>query len=121
MRPTPALALALLPLAHAIDIVSSNDDGWAEANIRSIYSALTSSGHSVVVSAPAENKSGSGMRSLNDTTIHLEPRSKLEENSPSNSAQAPATKNPQTAQKHASLIPARPTAVQPARTPQTRA
>ncbi|KAL3484175.1 acid phosphatase precursor [Aspergillus germanicus] len=62
MRPTPALALALLPLAHAIDIVSSNDDGWAEVNIRSIYSALTSAGHSVVVSAPAENKSGSGSR-----------------------------------------------------------
>ncbi|KAL2812711.1 sure-like protein [Aspergillus granulosus] len=58
----PALALALLPLAHAIDIVSSNDDGWAEVNIRSLYSALTSSGHSVVLSAPAENRSGSGSR-----------------------------------------------------------
>ncbi|KAL2869073.1 5'/3'-nucleotidase SurE [Aspergillus lucknowensis] len=60
MRST--LALALLPLVRAINIVSSNDDGWAEANIRSIYNALTSGGHSVVLSAPAENKSGSGSR-----------------------------------------------------------
>ncbi|KAL4914373.1 survival protein sure-like phosphatase/nucleotidase [Aspergillus aurantiobrunneus] len=59
MRST--LALALLPVAsQAINIVSSNDDGWAEINIRSLYSALTSAGHSVVVSAPAENQSGTG-------------------------------------------------------------
>ncbi|KAL4932502.1 5'/3'-nucleotidase SurE [Aspergillus undulatus] len=59
MRST--LALALLPAAaQAINIVSSNDDGWAEINIRSFYNALTSAGHSVVVSAPAENQSGTG-------------------------------------------------------------
>ncbi|KAL3481385.1 survival protein sure-like phosphatase/nucleotidase [Aspergillus californicus] len=56
-----SFALALLPLAtQAINIVSSNDDGWAEVNIRSLYSALNSAGHSVVVSAPAENQSGTG-------------------------------------------------------------
>ncbi|KAL4966636.1 5'/3'-nucleotidase SurE [Aspergillus stella-maris] len=55
------LALALLPaVSQAINIVSSNDDGWAEINIRSLYSALSSAGHSVVVSAPAENQSGTG-------------------------------------------------------------
>ncbi|KAL4907867.1 hypothetical protein BDW74DRAFT_113130 [Aspergillus multicolor] len=54
------LALAALPLASAINIISSNDDGWAEINIRQLFSALTSAGHSVVLSAPAENKSGSG-------------------------------------------------------------
>ncbi|KAL4804133.1 survival protein sure-like phosphatase/nucleotidase [Aspergillus unguis] len=53
---------AVLPLASAINIISSNDDGWAEINIRSLYSALTSAGHSVVVSAPAENQSGTGSR-----------------------------------------------------------
>ena len=59
MRST--LALALLPaVSQAINIVSSNDDGWAEINIRSLYSVLSSAGHSVVVSAPAENQSGTG-------------------------------------------------------------
>ncbi|KAL4778653.1 survival protein sure-like phosphatase/nucleotidase [Aspergillus varians] len=55
------LAFALLPLAsQAVNIVATNDDGWAEANIRSLYNALTSAGHSVVLSAPAENQSGTG-------------------------------------------------------------
>ncbi|KAL5337201.1 survival protein sure-like phosphatase/nucleotidase [Aspergillus crustosus] len=57
------LALALLPaVTQAINIVSSNDDGWAEVNIRSLYNALGAAGHSVVVSAPAENQSGTGSR-----------------------------------------------------------
>ncbi|KKK23768.1 hypothetical protein ARAM_007336 [Aspergillus rambellii] len=55
------LAAATLPLAaQAINIISSNDDGWAEINIRSLYGALTAVGYSVVVSAPAENESGTG-------------------------------------------------------------
>ncbi|KAL2012477.1 hypothetical protein VTN00DRAFT_2 [Thermoascus crustaceus] len=58
-----ALAASLLlslPVAQAINIISSNDDGWAEINIRTFYDALSSAGHSVVISAPADNKSGSG-------------------------------------------------------------
>ncbi|OJK01335.1 hypothetical protein ASPACDRAFT_41596 [Aspergillus aculeatus ATCC 16872] len=56
-----ASALALLPLsAHAVNIISSNDDGWAEINIRQLYDSLTEAGHSVVISAPAENESGTG-------------------------------------------------------------
>ena len=59
------LALSLLPLtAHAINIISSNDDGWAEINIRTLYDSLTAAGHSVVISAPAENKSGTGTCSV---------------------------------------------------------
>ncbi|KAI9376108.1 survival protein sure-like phosphatase/nucleotidase [Aspergillus egyptiacus] len=54
--------LALLPLAQAINIISSNDDGWAEANIRLIFQALAADDHSVVLSAPADNRSGSGSR-----------------------------------------------------------
>jgi 5'/3'-nucleotidase SurE len=46
--------------ASAISIISSNDDGWAEANIRALFQSLTDGGHSVVVSAPAQNKSGTG-------------------------------------------------------------
>jgi 5'/3'-nucleotidase SurE len=53
--------LALLPLtAQAVNIISSNDDGWAEANIRALFESLGEAGHSVVVSAPAENQSGTG-------------------------------------------------------------
>ena len=54
----------LLPFAHAANIVISNDDGWAEINIRQFYEALTSTGNSAVISAPAENKSGSGKSTL---------------------------------------------------------
>jgi 5'/3'-nucleotidase SurE len=53
----------LVALTKALNIVSSNDDGWAEANIRQLYDALSGSGHTVVVSAPAENQSGAGMYS----------------------------------------------------------
>ena len=59
------LTLAVLPLAaQAVNIISANDDGWAEKNIRTLYDTLTAAGHSVVISAPAENKSGTGMLSL---------------------------------------------------------
>lgn len=59
------LLLALLPLAaQAVNIISSNDDGWAEKNIRTLYDSLTTAGHQVVISAPAENQSGKGMYSV---------------------------------------------------------
>jgi broad specificity polyphosphatase/5'/3'-nucleotidase SurE len=53
--------LALLPAlgAHGIRIIQSNDDGWAEQYVRSFHNALIASGHDVVLSAPADNKSGS--------------------------------------------------------------
>ncbi|KAL8969552.1 MAG: hypothetical protein Q9197_004273 [Variospora fuerteventurae] len=55
------LALGLLPfLIQATNIVLSNDDGWAEINIRIFYSMLTQASNSVVLSAPADNKSGTG-------------------------------------------------------------
>ncbi|PWY75396.1 acid phosphatase precursor [Aspergillus heteromorphus CBS 117.55] len=64
------LALSLLPLAtHAINIISSNDDGWAEINIRTLYDSLTAAGHSVVLSAPAENESGTGSDDATPTTL----------------------------------------------------
>ena len=56
-----SLLLSLLPFAvHAANIVLSNDDGWAEINIRQFYSSLTAAGDSVIISAPAENQSGKG-------------------------------------------------------------
>ena len=57
-----ALSLAVLPLTtKAVNVLLSNDDGWAEINIRAFYNALTAAGDSVVLSAPAENESGTGM------------------------------------------------------------
>jgi broad specificity polyphosphatase/5'/3'-nucleotidase SurE len=54
-------AVALQALAvQAIRIIQSNDDGWAESYARSLHSALVGAGHDVVLSAPAENKSGTG-------------------------------------------------------------
>ncbi|KAG6865312.1 hypothetical protein C0991_003616 [Blastosporella zonata] len=44
----------------ATKIILTNDDGWAVAQIRSEYTALTKAGYNVVLSAPAENMSGTG-------------------------------------------------------------
>lgn len=55
-----AALISLAALTQALNIVSSNDDGWAEANIRELYDVLSASGHKVVLSAPAENQSGAG-------------------------------------------------------------
>ncbi|KZV96537.1 putative acid phosphatase [Exidia glandulosa HHB12029] len=45
---------------QAINVLLSNDDGWAEANVREQFTSLVNAGFSVVLSAPAENKSGTG-------------------------------------------------------------
>ncbi|KAE8342725.1 hypothetical protein BDV24DRAFT_130267 [Aspergillus arachidicola] len=64
------LTLAVLPLAaQAVNIISANDDGWAEINIRTLYDTLTADGHSVVISAPAENKSGTGSSDADPTVL----------------------------------------------------
>lgn len=55
------LALEVLFItSRAVRIVQGNDDGWAELYTRSFNDALRSSGHDVVLSAPAENQSGTG-------------------------------------------------------------
>ncbi|KAL8960654.1 MAG: hypothetical protein Q9193_002677 [Seirophora villosa] len=55
------LAIGFLPFfTQATNIVLSNDDGWAEINVRIFYDMLTKASNSVVLSAPADNKSGTG-------------------------------------------------------------
>ncbi|OTB05367.1 hypothetical protein M426DRAFT_319907 [Hypoxylon sp. CI-4A] len=56
--------LSVLPIlgAQGARILQSNDDGWAELYIRSLNQALNDAGHDVVLSAPADNGSGSGSR-----------------------------------------------------------
>ncbi|KAK5993837.1 Acid phosphatase [Cladobotryum mycophilum] len=56
----PAAILLQALAAQAVRIVQSNDDGWAELYIRSFNDALNAAGHDVVLSGPAENKSGAG-------------------------------------------------------------
>ncbi|RYP83733.1 hypothetical protein DL769_001307 [Monosporascus sp. CRB-8-3] len=63
--------LSLLGAAHGARILQSNDDGWAELYLRSFNDALNAAGHDVVVSAPAENQSGTG-----SSDREPEPRSK---------------------------------------------
>ena len=61
MRADTVLSLALLAAAKSASgarILQGNDDGWAELYVRSFNDALNSAGHDVVLSAPAENKSG---------------------------------------------------------------
>lgn len=60
MRPHVIAALSALVGVHGIRILQSNDDGWAELYIRSLHEELGRAGHDVVLSAPAENKSGAG-------------------------------------------------------------
>jgi len=43
-----------------IKTVLTNDDGWAVANIHAHFNALVKAGFDVVMSAPAENESGTG-------------------------------------------------------------
>jgi hypothetical protein len=60
MRASHVQALLLAPLSvQAIRIVLSNDDGWAAKTVRVFVDTLTAAGQTVVLSGPAENKSGS--------------------------------------------------------------
>lgn len=54
------LLAAVLPLTQGIRIIQSNDDGWAEANLRTFFNVLNTAGHQVVLSGPAEQQSGTG-------------------------------------------------------------
>jgi broad specificity polyphosphatase/5'/3'-nucleotidase SurE len=60
MKLSTPIAVAILQAlaAQGIRIVQSNDDGWAELYVRSFHDALEDAGHDAVLSAPAENKSG---------------------------------------------------------------
>lgn len=70
MRATSLFVSFLLALSsQAANIVISNDDGWAEKNIRVLYDALTAAGESVIISAPAQDKSGTGSLDAPPTVV----------------------------------------------------
>ncbi|EMD35005.1 hypothetical protein CERSUDRAFT_96919 [Gelatoporia subvermispora B] len=54
---------AIAGSAFAQNIVLTNDDGWAVAQIRAQNDALVAAGFNVILSAPAENESGTGSSS----------------------------------------------------------
>ncbi|KAG7452943.1 5'/3'-nucleotidase sure [Guyanagaster necrorhizus] len=63
----PAILLTAFSLpAHcdskssSLNILLTNDDSWASANIRATYSALKADGHNVLLVAPAVQQSGRG-------------------------------------------------------------
>ncbi|KAF9797102.1 hypothetical protein IEO21_10910 [Rhodonia placenta] len=59
-----ALAFASISALSAQNILLTNDDGWAVAQIRAQYDALTGAEFNVVLLCPAQNQSGNG----SDTT-----------------------------------------------------
>ena len=63
MRAHAVLPALFVLGARGVRVLQSNDDGWAELYIRSFNDALNAAGHDVVLSGPAENKSGSGKAS----------------------------------------------------------
>jgi hypothetical protein len=64
------LLLAVSPLlANAFNVVVSNDDGWAEQNVRTFVKTLTTAGFAAVLSSPAENQSGTSSSDTPATTV----------------------------------------------------
>ncbi|KAH9887078.1 sure-like protein [Cubamyces lactineus] len=66
-----ALAVLLMEsrVTVAQKVLLTNDDGWAVAQIRAQYGSLVQEGYNVVLSAPAENKSGTGSSSAPPTPL----------------------------------------------------
>ncbi|KAI4716826.1 acid phosphatase [Aureobasidium sp. EXF-10727] len=60
MRLRNLLLLSLTPCVNTANIVLSNDDGWAEMNIHTLYERLKAENHSVSISAPAIDQSATG-------------------------------------------------------------
>ena len=67
-----SLVLLSCALVGATNLVLSNDDGWAELNIRTFYNTLTASpfNFNVVLSAPSENQSGTGSSDATPTVLN---------------------------------------------------
>ncbi|KAK4448716.1 survival protein sure-like phosphatase/nucleotidase [Podospora aff. communis PSN243] len=66
-----AVALSLLRSCNAINILMSNDDGFASANLRQLFNILTGAGHNVYVVAPVIGQSGQGGRVIFTSEANL--------------------------------------------------
>ncbi|KAI0747817.1 sure-like protein [Daedaleopsis nitida] len=65
--------LALASCAAGLNILLTNDDSWASANIRATYNALKADGHDVLMVGPAVQQSGKGGTFVLPTTNITEP------------------------------------------------
>lgn len=65
-------SLILCGSVNGVNIILSNDDGWAELNIRTFFNALVAAPlrYDVVLSAPTENKSGTGSTDVPATVLN---------------------------------------------------
>jgi 5'-nucleotidase len=61
--------LLSINLVRSTNIVHTNDDGWAVAMVRAQNAALVHAGYDVVLSAPAENESGTGSSTATPTVL----------------------------------------------------
>ncbi|KAI0637274.1 5'/3'-nucleotidase sure [Trametes polyzona] len=55
-----ATLFPLLSCSVALNVLLTNDDSWASANIRATYTALKADGHNVLLVGPAVQQSGKG-------------------------------------------------------------
>ncbi|OBZ74910.1 Acid phosphatase [Grifola frondosa] len=63
--------LSVVTAINAQNLILTNDDGWAVAQIRAQNDALNAAGFNVVLSAPAENESGQDLRfNASDTRLN---------------------------------------------------
>ncbi|CCM04142.1 uncharacterized protein FIBRA_06304 [Fibroporia radiculosa] len=62
-------ALLCISTVCGRNLILTNDDGWADAQIRAQYTELTEAGYDVVLSCPAENMSGTGSDTATPTTL----------------------------------------------------
>jgi len=70
MKSTAFLSnISLAVLAGGQNVLQTNDDGWAVANIRALNDALNAAGFNVVLSAPTQNESGTGSSSAPPTPL----------------------------------------------------
>lgn len=63
MKATFVFAIVAPVFTRAIRILQTNDDGWATSPTRLLFDRMNET-HQVVLSAPADNRSGNGRRSL---------------------------------------------------------
>lgn len=71
--PSAILVISGIAAAYAQNLVLTNDDGWAVAQIRAQYTALTDEGFEVVLSSPALDMSGTGSSTMIPLPLDITP------------------------------------------------
>ncbi|KIK64940.1 hypothetical protein GYMLUDRAFT_56446 [Collybiopsis luxurians FD-317 M1] len=64
-----AVFLLFASLVHSTNLVLTNDDGWAVAMIRQQFTGLLDAGYNVILSSPAQDRSGTGTSTATPTPL----------------------------------------------------